>query len=165
MKDRCLSFLLPLLTLCLLLGATACSDDNDVDSGTVADTGTVDHAATDQAAGDVAADQAAADSDGPDYAPENAAFGSAELVVAETGGPTNTWTFSSTGPTGQATLAGVDDFDYTYDKTGKNASTLIFDVEGDDKYEMVWTSATGGTFQESFDGVPGNPGTFTYTPQ
>jgi len=54
---------------------------------------------------------------------------------------------------------GVGDFPYTYEKTGDSTSVIKFDVEGEDCYDMTWTSPTGGNLQESFEGLPGNSGT------
>ena len=85
-----------------------------------------------------------------------------KVVLAETGAVTNTWTFpAGSGTAGTATLEGAGDFPFTYEKTGEATSVLEFDVGGKDRYEMTWTSATGGTFAESFDGQPGTTGTFT----
>ncbi|PLW93392.1 MAG: hypothetical protein C0592_06280 [Marinilabiliales bacterium] len=95
------------------------------------------------------------------YAIETDSFGLCTLRVEETGGPTNEWYFATQGDTGNATLIGVGDFPYSYAKTGNNTSTLIFNVGGSDQYLMTWTSDTSGSFQESFDGVQGNPGVFT----
>lgn len=95
------------------------------------------------------------------YAVESDSFGLCTLQVVETGGPTNNWYFATQGDTGNATLIGVSDFPYSYQKTGNNTSTLIFNVSGSDQYLMTWTNDTSGTFQESFNGTPGNPGNFT----
>jgi hypothetical protein len=85
-------------------------------------------------------------------------------VAFDEGSFTNTWTFpDGAGTEGTATLQGVDDFPFVYAKTGANTSQLNFDVQGDDQYDMLWTSATGGTFEESFDGEPGTSGTFLVT--
>jgi hypothetical protein len=103
------------------------------------------------------------DTDDPDadYAIATASWGKLTLTLAETGGPTNEWYFSSTGSSGMAALTGVDDFSYNYSKTGTNESEITFQVGGSDKYVMTWTSETSGTFQESFNGTAGNSGTFT----
>ncbi len=98
---------------------------------------------------------------GTDYAIATASWGKLTITLAETGGPTNEWYFASTGSSGMAALTGVDDFAFTYSKTGINESELVFTVGGSDKYEMTWTSATTGSFQESFNGTNGNPGTFS----
>jgi len=95
------------------------------------------------------------------YAIENDSFGLCTLHLVETGGPTNNWYFATQGDTGNATLIGVADFPYSYNKTGNNTSTLIFNVSGSDKYEMTWTNDTSGSFLESFNGTAGNPGTFS----
>lgn len=98
-----------------------------------------------------------------DFAPED--LDGMQLVLAETGGPTNTWTFAAdASTTGMATLEGTGDFPFTFVKNDVNDTTLTFDVSGDDVYQMTWTSAAGGTFEESFEGAPGNPGTFTVSP-
>lgn len=101
------------------------------------------------------------DDDATDYAIENSVWGKLTITVAETGGPTNEWYFSSTGASGMAALTGVGDYSFTYSKTGTNKSTLKFQVAGEDKYEMTWTAALSGTFQQSFNGTAGNPGTFS----
>lgn len=92
-------------------------------------------------------------------------WGKLSITFVETGGPTNTWVFNGTGGSGQATLTGTGDFGYTYVKDGVNKSTLIFDVGGSDKYEMTWTEELKGTIVESFNGTPGNTGTFTIVKQ
>lgn len=95
-----------------------------------------------------------------DYAP--AGIGGKSIQFNEQGGPSNVWTFPAGSDTsGKATLTGSGDFNFTYTKTGVSASTITFDVGGTDKYEMTWTSATGGTFKESFNNVAGTEGTFT----
>lgn len=101
------------------------------------------------------------DSDEGGYAPAEEEFGGFIIVLQEEGGVTNKWTFTGKGAKGQATLEGVGDFSYTYEKTGDNTSVLTFDVDGEDRYEMKWTSDTGGTFEESFEGEPGSSGKFT----
>lgn len=98
--------------------------------------------------------------DDDDFAIETSSWGKLTLTLSETGGTTNEWYFASTASSGMAALTGVDDFSFTYSKTGINASTIIFTVAGSDKYEMTWTSETKGTFQQSFNGVSGNSGTF-----
>ena len=100
------------------------------------------------------------DDDDEGVAPEEAAFGGFTVVFMEEGGPTNRWAFSGQGASGTATLEGASDFPYTYEKTGSDRSVLIFDVGGNDRYEMKWTSSEGGTFEESFEGEPGNNGEF-----
>ena len=77
----------------------------------------------------------------------------------------NTWVFGpDADTTGKATLtnAGLEAA-FTYDVTGPSTSTLTFDVQGTDQYDLTWTSADGGTFSESFEGEPGTTGTFTAT--
>lgn len=104
------------------------------------------------------------DTDDPsttDYAIATSSWGKLTLTLVETGGPTNEWYFASTSSSGMAALTGVDDFSFTYSKKGTNSSELIFEVGGSDKYVMTWTSASAGTFQESFNGTAGNPGSFT----
>ena len=104
------------------------------------------------------------DTDDPsttDYAIATSSWGKLTITLAESGGPTNEWYFSTTGSSGMAALTGVDDFPYTYSKKGTNSSELTFDTGGSDKYVMTWTSETSGTFQESFNGAAGNSGTFT----
>lgn len=105
------------------------------------------------------------DDDVTDWAIAASGWGKLTLTVVETGVLTNVWVFSSTGATGQANLTGTGDFGYTYVKDGANKSTLIFDVGGSDKYEMTWTGELQGTFLESFNGAPGNSGTFTIVKQ
>ena len=83
------------------------------------------------------------------------------LTISETGGPTNEWYFSEIGSSGMAALTGVDDFSFTYNKTGNNTATIKFQVSGEDKYDLTWTSQLSGTFEQSFNSTPGNPGTFT----
>lgn len=94
------------------------------------------------------------------FAPANDSFGLCTLQVVETGGPTNQWYFATQGDTGNAELIGVMSFPYSYNKTGNNTSVLIFNVGGSDRYDMTWTTDSSGSFQESFEGNPGNPGTF-----
>jgi hypothetical protein len=60
-----------------------------------------------------------------------------------------------------AALTGVDDFPFTYSKSGKNSSILTFSVGGTDKYTMTWTGAKKGTFDQSFNDTAGNKGSFT----
>lgn len=85
-----------------------------------------------------------------------------QVVLAEDGGPTNTWIFADdASTTGMATLDGVGDFPFTFVKSDVNDTTLTFDVQGSDVYAMTWTTAGGGTFEESFDGTPGFNGAFT----
>ncbi|HRZ42133.1 MAG TPA: hypothetical protein P5228_05465 [Bacteroidales bacterium] len=100
-----------------------------------------------------------------DWAIAAADWGKLSITFVETGGPTNTWVFNSTGGTGQATLTGTGDFGFTYVKDGVNKTTLIFDVGGSDKYEMTWTEELKGTIVESFNGTPGNNGSFTIVKQ
>ncbi len=95
-----------------------------------------------------------------DYALAAADFGGFTLQLAENSGPTNKWQFSNKGASGSAFLMGVDLFTYTYTKNGKNSSTLIFNVGGSDKYEMIWTGDSTGTFVESFNNGTGNKGVF-----
>ena len=90
------------------------------------------------------------------FAPESIA--GQTIQFHEEGGPQNVWTFAETGDT--ATLQGVGDFSYSYERVSDCESVLTFEVDGEDRYDMRWTSSTGGTFQESFEGTPGNPGTF-----
>lgn len=97
-----------------------------------------------------------ADSGGGAAAPDNLL--GKQITLSETGGPENTWLFPD--GTGDATLVGVGDFPFTFTKTGTSTSTLTFDVGGEDEYEMTWETESSGSFQESFDGVRGNPGTF-----
>ncbi len=95
-----------------------------------------------------------------DFAP--AGIGGKSIQFNEQGGPSNVWIFPAGSETsGKATLTGSGDFDFTYTKTGVSTSTITFDVGGTDKYEMIWTSASGGTFKESFNNVAGTEGTFT----
>lgn len=96
-----------------------------------------------------------------DYAISVASWGKLTLTLSETGGTTNEWYFASTGSSGMAALTGVDDFSFTYSKTGTNKSEISFSVGGTDKYVMTWKTATSGDFQQSFNGVSGNPGSFT----
>lgn len=96
-----------------------------------------------------------------DYAISTSSWGKLTLTLAETGGPTNEWYFSTTGASGMAALTGVDDFSFTYSKTGTNESEITFSVGGSDKYVMTWTSETSGSFQESFNSTSGNAGTFS----
>lgn len=96
-----------------------------------------------------------------DYAISSASWGKLTLTLKETGGPTNEWYFSSKGSSGMAALTGVDDFAYVYSKTATNKSEITFSVGGSDKYIMTWKSATTGDFQQTFNSVAGNPGTFT----
>lgn len=98
--------------------------------------------------------------DDDDFAIETSSWGKLTLTLSETGGPTKEWYFASTASSGMAALTGVDDFSFTYSKTGISKSTITFSVAGTDKYEMTWTSETKGTFQESFNGVSGYSGTF-----
>ncbi|HCB63300.1 MAG: hypothetical protein A2W93_10990 [Bacteroidetes bacterium GWF2_43_63] len=96
-----------------------------------------------------------------DYAIGSSSWGKLTLTLAETGGPTNEWYFSTTSSSGMAALTGVDDFSYSYSKKGTNESEITFQMGGSDKYVLTWTSASTGTFQESFNGTAGNPGSFT----
>jgi hypothetical protein len=88
-----------------------------------------------------------------------------DLELKEGGAQGNVWTFdgSGGGTAGNATLTGAGEFPYTYEKTGDNTATLKLDVGGEDRYDLTYTSATGGTFEESFDGGPGTTGEFTFT--
>jgi len=98
---------------------------------------------------------------GEDFAIETNDWGNLTITLIEPGLVTNIWVFDSTGSTGIATLQGTGDFTYTYEKTDVNSSTLTFDVQGEDKYELTWMSANSGTFSEYFNGVAGSMGTFT----
>jgi len=83
-------------------------------------------------------------------APED--FGGFTLLLVEPANDlTNSWVFVTKGPTGTATLGEVE-APYTYAKDGPNASTLTFDVGGDDVYSMTWTGESAGTCTESFPG-------------
>jgi len=94
-----------------------------------------------------------------DYAPIG--IGGLSIQLNEQGGPSNIWTFPVGSETsGVATLIGVGDFQFYYKKTGASTSTLTFNVGGTDKYDMTWTSATAGYFDESFNGAPGTTGFF-----
>jgi hypothetical protein len=106
------------------------------------------------------------DTDNPDdattdYAIATSSWGKLTLTLAETGGPTNEWYFSTISSSGMAALTGVDDFPFTYSKSGKNSSILTFSVGGTDKYTMTWTGAKKGTFDQSFNDTAGNKGSFT----
>lgn len=96
-----------------------------------------------------------------DYALYASSWGKLTLTLKETGGSTNEWYFSTKGSSGMAALTGVDDFAYTYSKSGTNKSEITFSVGGSDKYTLTWKSATTGDFQQTFNNVAGNPGTFT----
>lgn len=140
--------------------AIACSDGGDggdggvvVDSSVVADGAAVADGST-SVDGSVAPDS----SGGTDYRPAGGIVGT-DIIFVEVGGPTNTWHFTD-GTT--ATLQGVGDFPYTYTTEATlNKTTIVFNVGGQDTYDMTWTSAAGGTCTESFDGAPGNDCTFT----
>jgi hypothetical protein len=101
------------------------------------------------------------DNDEEDFAIATTEWGKLSITLSETGGPTNEWYFASTGSSGMAALTGVGDYSFTYSRTGTNASTLKFQVAGEDKFDMTWTSALSGTFQQSFNGTAGNPGSFS----
>jgi hypothetical protein len=110
-----------------------------------------------------AANGGGSDSAANEFAP--AGISEASLQLIEQGGPTNTWTFpAGSGTSGMANLMGVGDFPFTYSKTGATTSLLEFDVGGTDSFDMTWVSATEGTMMQSFDGTPGNMGTFILTP-
>lgn len=96
-----------------------------------------------------------------DYALAANEWGKFNLKLVEPGIVTNIWTFSVKGSSGIATMNGVSDFQYTYTKNGVNKSTLIFDVQGEDKFVMTWKSDTNGTFKEYFNGVFGSDGSFS----
>ena len=96
-----------------------------------------------------------------DYALYASSWGKLTLTLKETGGSTNEWYFSTKGSSGMAAFTGVDDFAYTYSKSGTNKSEITFSVGGSDKYTLTWKSATTGDFQQTFNNVAGNPGTFT----
>ena len=98
-----------------------------------------------------------------DYAIKAADFGNLSITLTEDSGVANTWIFTTTGASGTAEFQGQGNHSYTYEVTGENKSTLIFDVDGDDKYEMTWTSETGGTIKEYFNGTFGSDGTFSIT--
>lgn len=69
----------------------------------------------------------------------------------------NTWTFSAD----TATLdGGAVEAGYSYSADGSH-STLTLDVQGDDVYEMTWSSADGGSCTESFEGSAPANCTFT----
>jgi hypothetical protein len=72
------------------------------------------------------------------------------------GDVSNTWEFGAS----TATLVGSGDFPYTYEDLGGADAELVFDVQGEDVYELFWTSETGGTFEQSFDGGDVTPGVF-----
>jgi hypothetical protein len=105
------------------------------------------------------------DDDLTDYAIATASWGKLSLTLDETGVVTNVWVFNTLGSTGQATLTGVGDYAYTYVKEGVNKSTIVFTIQGSDKYELTWTGELKGTLVESFNGLPGNTGTFTIVKQ
>jgi hypothetical protein len=98
--------------------------------------------------------------DDDDFAIETSSWGKLTLTLSETGGSTDEWYFASTASSGMAALTGVDDFPFTYSKTGISTSTVTFSVGGTEKYEMTWTSETKGTFQKSINNVSDNTGTF-----
>ncbi|MBI4815221.1 MAG: hypothetical protein HY791_03115 [Deltaproteobacteria bacterium] len=88
----------------------ACSSDDTSDSGARADVGS----GLDAGNG--------LDASQTSFAPDN--LDGKTLTLAETGGPTNQWTFAvGAGTAGMATLAGVGDFAFTYAKTAGAAST------------------------------------------
>ncbi len=124
------------MRLPLILGLVFCcscfpAEESDDDDTTAADDDTT--AADD----DTAADLAPSSLDGR------------TLVIDEpANGIQNTWDFEATTATG----VGIGEFPYSYVKTGEAQSTLEFEVGGTDHYEMTWTSTTGGTCTESFEG-------------
>ena len=76
---------------------------------------------------------------------------------------TNTWRFADDADTTHvATLAGAAEFSFTYE-VSEDTSTLVFDVDGQDTYQMTWTSATGGTCTEQFMDQPAHDCTFSVT--
>ncbi|MBI5610047.1 MAG: hypothetical protein HY902_14325 [Deltaproteobacteria bacterium] len=75
-------------------------------------------------------------------------------------GPSNVWEFTSATVAKGVTL-GMD-APYTWEKKGGTSAVLIFDVQGKDRYDLVFTAAGKGTLQESFNGQAGNAGTFVF---
>jgi len=101
------------------------------------------------------------DTDEGDYAIATSEWGKLTLTLNETSGPNNEWYFATVASSGMAALTGVDDYSFTYSKTGTNKSTIKFQVSGEDRFDLTWTAANSGTFEQSFNGTAGNPGTFT----
>ena len=100
------------------------------------------------------------ETDEDDFAIPTSEWGKLTLTLNETGGPNNEWYFASIGSSGMAALTGVDDFSFTYSRTGTNKSTIKFQVSGEDRFDMTWTAVNSGTFEQSFNGTAGNPGSF-----
>ena len=97
--------------------------------------------------------------DQPNLSPQN--LNGLRLTLVE-GSNTNHWVFGpDAGNMGQALLEGVGSFGFNFSVTGPNTTTLIFQVGGEDRYDMTWTSESGGTFEQSFNGGGGNSGSFS----
>ncbi len=89
-----------------------------------------------------------------DFAPQSLV--GYKIEFAEEGGPRNTWTFRD------ETTALLDDIasSYTYEVQDACHTVVEFDVGGTDRYEMEWTSPSGGTCTESYEGQDPVPCTF-----
>jgi|GEM_PF-1503525 len=99
------------------------------------------------------------DDKSPGFAPGN--LNNMRLILVENGN-TNRWLFSADAAnSGQARLEGVGTFNFSYSLRDGNRSTIIFEVGGQDRYDMTWTSETQGTFEQSFNGGGTSSGSFS----
>ncbi len=85
-----------------------------------------------------------------DFAPQEL-MGMRIRFVESANNVDNTWAFDSV----SATLEGASvTAPYTYERIDGCTSAVEFDVDGTDRYDMTWTSATGGDCTETWENGP-----------
>ncbi len=149
--------------LVLALGACGSSSGSTANgAGSTADAGTLSDAKA--GLGDTASSQVDTLASGSETASSDWAYASVvgkKVTLSENPpGPSNVWQFTDASKAKGITL-GMD-ASYTWEKKSGTTATLVFDVQGKDRYDLVFTAAGKGTLQESFDGQPGNAGTFVF---
>lgn len=90
-------------------------------------------------------------------------WGKLTLYIYPDSGPSEEWYFSTTGGSGFASLKGVDDYPYVYERTSGNESILTFNIGVAVKYEMSWTTTSKGNFVKYENNVKKGNGTFSIT--
>ena len=94
------------------------------------------------------------------YAIETNSWGKLTLTITPSSGNTEEWYFPTIASSGFASLKGIDDYPYTYQKVNNTKSTLSINIGVWVKYEMEWTSATQGNYDKYEDNVKKGSGTF-----